>query len=248
MIASDAPRRARGFEHIRRAETAYARALRKIARQIGELINAVDFGDPSAVLALEHMLERYSDLITPWAKAAAERMLAEVAQRSQNAWLEHARNMSKALQSEIRRAPTGEVMRRLQAEQVTLIKSLPLDAAKRVHEWALRGMENGTRAAEVAEQIRRSGMVSANRAMLIARTETARASSVLTQARAEHVGSEFYIWRTVGDSDVRPSHRKMEGKVARWDRPPTLSDGTVTPPGCIYNCRCYPEPVLPEMV
>jgi SPP1 gp7 family putative phage head morphogenesis protein len=104
-------------------------------------------------------------------------------------------------------------MRALLAEQVTLIKSIPLDAAQRVHEWTLAGIEDGTRAKEVAAQILRTNEVSANRAMLIARTETARTSSKLTESRARHVGSEGYIWRTSRDSDVRDSHREMEGKI-----------------------------------
>jgi uncharacterized protein with gpF-like domain len=69
---------------------------------------------------------------------------------------------------------------------------------------------------------------------------------VLTQARAEHIGSEGYIWRTSNDSDVRHSHKEMNGRYVRWDTPPRLSDGTVTHAGQIYNCRCYPEPVIPD--
>jgi uncharacterized protein with gpF-like domain len=38
----------------------------------------------------------------------------------------------------------------------------------------------------------------------------------------------------------------MEGVPVRWDQPPTLSDGTVTHAGQIYNCRCWPEPILPN--
>jgi uncharacterized protein with gpF-like domain len=45
---------------------------------------------------------------------------------------------------------------------------------------------------------------------------------------------------------VRESHKAMNGKFVRWDSPPTLSDGTTTHAGQIYNCRCYPDPVLPE--
>ena len=151
--------------------------------------------------------------------------------------------MSRALQQEIAHAPTGEIMRALLAEQVTLIKSIPLDAAQRVHDWTLVGIEDGTRAREVAAQILRTNEVSANRAMLIARTETARTSSKLTESRARHVGSEGYIWRTSRDSDVRDSHREMEGKYVRWDSPPTL-DKLVGHAGCLPNCRCFPEPII----
>lgn len=173
-------------------------------------------------------------------------MLEDVNHRDRQAWQELAAEMSRELRREIREAPTGEVMRGLLDEQVSLIKSLPLDAAKRVHELTIKGLEDSTRASEIAKEIAASGQVTASRANLIARTEVARSASVLTQARAQNVGSEGYIWRTSGDSDVRHSHKQMNGKFVRWDSPPTLSDGTTTHAGQIYNCRCYPEPVLPD--
>lgn len=131
------------------------------------------------------------------------------------------------------------------AEQVALIKSLPIEAAQRVHALTIEGLENGTRAAEIAKEIRRSGEVSESRANLIARTEVSRTASALTQARAQHIGSEGYIWRTSGDSDVRHSHAQMNGRFVRWDSPPTL-DGMTGHAGEYPNCRCYPEPVIPE--
>jgi SPP1 gp7 family putative phage head morphogenesis protein len=136
-------------------------------------------------------------------------------------------------------------MRRLLDEQVTLIKSIPLDAAKRVHRLTLEGIENSGRASEVAKEIMRSGEVAKSRATLIARTETSRTATVLTQARAEHIGSDGYVWRTSGDSDVRPSHRRMNGKFVPWNHPPTL-DNLTGHAGALPNCRCYPEPVIPE--
>lgn len=172
-------------------------------------------------------------------------MLREVNRRDEAAWAEYTRELSRALRTEIRTAPTGAAMRALLAEQVTLIKSIPLDAAQRVHRLTLEGIENSTRASAISKEIQRSGAVAESRADLIARTEVARTASTLTQARAEHVGSEGYIWRTSGDSDVRESHRDMNGKYVRWDSPPTL-DKMTGHAGQFPNCRCYPEPVIPE--
>lgn len=191
------------------------------------------------------MLAKYAEALDAWAIHTASAMLAEVEARDRKAWFSAAAEMSSALRREIRTAPTGETMRALLAEQVTLIKSIPLEAAQRVHELTLRSLEDSSRSSEIAAEIMRSGEVAESRATLIARTETARAASVLTQARAQHIGSEGYIWRTANDSDVRHSHKEMNGKFVRWDNPPTLSDGTTTHAGQIYNCRCYPEPVLP---
>ena len=67
--------------------------------------------------------------------------------------------------------------------------------------------------------------------------------------RAKSVGSKGYIWRTVGDSDVRESHAKMEGVYVDWDNPPTI-DGIKGHPSerrLIDKCRCFEDPVLPEI-
>lgn len=172
-------------------------------------------------------------------------MLEDVNRRDAQAWAEHAEEMSRALKTELRTAPTGEAMRVLMAEQVTLIKSIPLEAATRVHELTMAGIEDGSRAREISAEIQRSGDVAKSRADLIARTEVARTASTLTQARAEHIGSEGYIWRTSGDGDVRHSHAEMNGRYVRWDSPPTL-DNMTGHAGQFPNCRCYPDPVIPE--
>ncbi len=191
------------------------------------------------------MLRHYAEGLMPWAEATAARMLADVNRRDETAWMEQAKEMSRALREEIRTAPTGATMRALLAEQVTLIQSIPLEAAQRVHELTLEGIENGTRASEISKAIQASGEVAKSRADLIARTEVARTASTLTQARALHIGSTGYIWRTSGDSDVRESHRKMNGQFVAWDDPPTL-DKMTGHAGAFPNCRCYPEPVIPE--
>ena len=191
------------------------------------------------------MLQRYSELLNDWAISTASRMLTEVNQEDRKAWARLTEDMSKALRDEIRNAPTGQVMQGLLGEQVMLIKSIPLDAAKRVHDLTIQGIEGGTRASEIAKEIQRSGDVSESKAKLIARTEVSRTSAALTEARAKSVGSEGYIWRTSGDSDVRHSHAEMNGQFVRWDSPPTL-DKMTGHAGCFPNCRCWADPVIPE--
>lgn len=160
-------------------------------------------------------------------------------------WREHSRDMGVALRREIENAPTGEVLRQLQAEQVYLIKSIPLDAAQRVHDLATEATITSTRASEIAKAILASESVSESKARLIARTEVSRAASNLVQARATWAGSDGYIWRTSGDADVRPSHAAMEGKYVRWSSPPTL-DNLKGHAGCLPNCRCFSEPMFPD--
>lgn len=231
-----------------RAERSYQKALTQVARQVGSIIHGFDPADPAADPMISNILRRYADVLNDWAIATAGRMLADVEQQERKAWAARTEEMGRALRDEIRNAPTGEALRGLMAEQVTLIKSIPLEAAKRVHELTLRGIEDATRAGEIAREIQRSGEVAESRARLIARTEVARTAANLTEARATAVGSVEYVWRTSGDSDVRDDHKELNGRAFRWDSPPVADKrtGARAHPGTIYNCRCYAEPIIPE--
>ncbi len=217
-----------------------------MARQVGTLIDGLNPDDHASIPTISQTLRAYADVLLPWARATAEQMLALVNQKDVEGWRAISADMSRELRDEILNTPVGATLRAILDEQVTLIRSIPLDAAQRVHELTLAGLEDSTRAKVIAKEIARSGAVAEGRAMLIARTEVARTASALTEARAVQIGSQGYIWRTAGDGDVRESHRKMEGRYVEWKKPPTLSDGTVTHAGQIYNCRCYPEPVIPK--
>lgn len=229
----------------RKAETNYRVQLRKIARHVGEIVNGFTAGEAEAMRRMTFMLGNYAEMLNDWATSTAHKMLLNVNSRDEQTWLELSSEMSRHMRNEIRKAPTGRVMQELLADQVTLIKSIPLDAAKRVHELTIKGLEDSTRAGEISKMIQESGTVAKSRADLIARTEVSRTASVLTEARARHIGSTQYVWRTSGDSDVRESHRKMNGVVVDWDNPPTL-DGMTGHAGCTPNCRCYPEPIIAD--
>jgi len=171
----------------------------------------------------------------------------EVDQRDREKWRALGTEISLQLHRGIAEAPVGERMRELLAEQVGLIKSIPIEAGERVHKLTLQGLEDSTRAKAFVEEIQRSGEVAESRAMLIARTEVARTASVLTQVRAEAAGSTSYVWETSRDGTVRPGHRAMQGVVCRWDDPPAVeeSDGTHHEhPGTIWNCRCWARPIV----
>jgi SPP1 gp7 family putative phage head morphogenesis protein len=233
----------KSFVQARKAERYYGAQLRKIARHVGELIGIDPPADLMQSFRLKERLRKYSEAITPWASSVAERMLADVSRRDRDAWRARSAEMGRLLRTEIAEAPTGHAMRRLLGEQVGLITSLPTEAGERVHRLVQEGMVNSTRASEISREIMRSGEVAESRARTIARTEVGRAATTLTQVRAESVGSEGYIWR-IADRGARPSHKAMEGKFVRWDSPPTL-DGLRGHAGCLPNCRCLPEPVLP---
>lgn len=243
------PNRARAralFARARKAETFYTTQLRRVARNISDILRALTLSGEVDSTALTLALQRYADQLTPWARAVATYMVADVSRRDAKAWKELSTEVGSGLRREIQSAPTGQAMQELMNESVDLITSLPRRAAQAVRDLVVNNVPTGQRSDTLVESIRRLGSRSDYEARRIARTEVARAASVLTETRALHAGSEGYIWRTSMDSNVRDAHAEMEGRYVRWDTPPKLSDGTITHAGRIYNCRCYPEPVLPE--
>lgn len=232
------------LKRARKLENSYGARLRKIASHIGDLVRGFPVGTQESASLIGAALRRYAELLDPWARATGERMVAEIAAADKAGWRRLSAIMGRALHREIDEAPTGAVTRAALDRQVTLIKSLPLEAAERVHRLTLEGISQGRRADEIAKDIMATGQVTRSRATLIARTEVARTATELTKARAEHVGSVEFIWRTAGDSDVRASHRALNGKVFRWDDPPECDPGHRALPGGIWNCRCFAEVVL----
>lgn len=226
-----------------RAERQFNEALRGVAAHVGTLVNESKIGDAQLLT----ILRAYAQALKPWALSTVQRMLGEVDARDRDSWRSLGSAISFQLKNDLRTASVGNVLRGLMYEQVDLIQSLPLEAAERVHRLTIQGLTNSVRAREVAEEIMRTGEVTESRATLIARTEVARTASVLTQTRAQAAGLTHYRWQTSKDADVRPGHREMQGKICEFAHPPAVNEnGRIMyhHPGQIWNCRCWPEPLV----
>lgn len=233
----------------RKIELDYQRKLSRLGKHVGDiildLIAGNEIGDID-VLAINNIMRAYMDSLTPWAIKTAVDMVTRTDIQDRKAWESYSDEMSAELKREIRESDTGRVLRNMVNEQVELIKSIPIQAAERVNELCIKGLEEGSRGNEIMRELLRTPGVTVNRAKLIARTEVARTASKFTEARAVALGSEGYVWTTSHDSDVRQSHKEMDGKFVRWDEPPTLSDGHTTHAGQIFNCRCWCKVVIKD--
>lgn len=237
------------FARVRLEEAAFSRQLGQIAKHIGDLVKGfAPRGVVGDMPGLQSALLRYANVIHPWAEAVSSRMVGNVSNRDIAAWVQLGRSVGQELRREILQAPTGQAVQLLLANQVSLITSLPVRAAERVHQLTLKALYTGEgRAAEIQQAIMNQGHVSRGQAANIAYTEVARSASVLVEARAVWLGSPGYFWRTSMDPDVRPRHRKLEGKFIKWSDPPVSGErGERAHAGQIYRCRCWQEPVLPD--
>lgn len=225
----------------------------KISDQVSEIVRSIDDEDPILFAGrAQAALNAYSGTLTDWATQVSKKMVQEAADADYQVWLKVGSAISRETRKLLRESGAGTVFRSVQAEQIDLIKSIPTEAAVKVQEWTKDGLSSGERYESIAKRIREElPDITKNRAKLIARTETARARSNFTQARARNVGSPGYIWHTVGDSRVRPMHAALDGTYQTWENPPVCDVGRGGQPlrahaGCIFACRCWPEPVWPE--
>ena len=137
-------------------------------------------------------------------------------------------------------------------ENVGLIKTLPQDVANKVVrdivDEAIKGKRDRTIETIIREQTSKHARASAR---LIARTEVSKTTTAITKARSEALDLKWYVWRTALDGDrVRKSHRNMEDVLVAWSNPPSPEklvgekDVGNYHAGNIWNCRCYPEPLI----
>lgn len=186
----------------------------------------------------------------------AQRMVTSVARGNSRNWRAAAAKASKgrliheALKDEL----TGMVGAAVQLqvfENSRLIRSLPTDLAARVSAYIASRQLEGARSDQISKELKQKiPHVAMSRIKLIARTETAKAETAVTKARAENLGIRLFQWATSEDQRVRRSHRFMDKVVIPWSTPPApeeligeRSEGHYLP-GNIYNCRCVALPLV----
>lgn len=249
------------FKPSTAAEREFSKALRKVAKVSGALIDHHVEADGITIhntAEMQKELERYSKKIGPWATRQSAKLLQQVQKSNKKAYAEKSKLMGKLLNAEFAETEVGAVSMSLMVEQVALIQSIPTEAGLRAQKIAYEAVLSGTRAEanasiidELKKQLGLTTKVAESRAKLIAITETARANASINQARAMKAGASQYRWHNSGDGAVRHSHliykgKPMQGQIFSWDKPPTLSDGMTGHPGTFPRCRCFAEPVFDD--
>lgn len=235
------------FETPKGIEKEYGRKLRGIARNIFRIVNR--FFDRKNADASEVVtnLNLYGEKVAEWAETSVELVAKRMISNSKRDWNRVSKNMSKAARFAMQKDGSPiDAAQRWMNEQVDLIQSLPREAAERAQQLAFDAVTKGERFETIEKQIKRLGEITDNRAKLIARTEVARANSLINNARAQSIGVQRYIWRTMEDEAVRSSHKHLDGLTFEYSNPPEIPGEGRHGPGEFCNCRCYAEPVIPE--
>lgn len=200
----------------------------------------------------------FSDEFDRYCMAEAGKMVTHLFTDAGRTWRQAAKANGQgqmiynALMKEMQ-GPMGYIVNDLTRSNARLIKTLPLDIARHVNQHILNESLKGKRASDIANEIKLLFPAKSKaRANLIARTEVGKTSTALTQARSEILNIPAYIWRTSEDQRVRDAHQLMEGVIIFWDDAPNperldheknVKHGPYQA-GCIWNCRCYPEPII----
>lgn len=189
----------------------------------------------------------------------ADRMITAVRTDNAKTWRQAARKgtLSRQIRASLKSELQGSVgidIRNIVEQNSKLISSVPADLAEQISREALERYLKGERWEDAVQSIlSRAPELSMSRAKLIARTETSKANSAVTEMRAREIGSNWYFWRSSHDERVRHSHEMMDGVLCCFDHPPDpeLFYGGKSSfghyhAGCCPNCRCYEEPVIDE--
>lgn len=239
----------------RRVETQFLKSLLTICSMFDRIARSVqgDVAQYNKLMAEFQDSQEYSDFVM----STVERMVTGLNTGNYSTWRKAAKEATKgnmlyrALLEEMQTGISSSIKNQIM-ENANLIRTLPTDTAQKVVHNITEEAYKGKRASEIARIIQEeTSKHSRASARLIARTEVSKATTALTKARSEDLGLKWYVWRTALDGDrVRKSHRNMEGVLVAWSNPPAPEElvGEKSAghyhAGNIYNCRCYPEPLI----
>lgn len=148
-----------------------------------------------------------------------------------------------------------------------LLSDMTREYVKKLDVIVSNGVQTGALRADIMRDIKKMNKnMSLTRAKLLARDQIGKLNGYLTKRRQEDAGLSLYTWITAGDERVRSSHRKINGKICRWDNnnqyknPGTASEVKKqkwkqrpgswphTIPGSEVQCRCSAIPWMNDLI
>jgi SPP1 gp7 family putative phage head morphogenesis protein len=121
-------------------------------------------------------------------------------------------------------------------KNVDLISTMPAEA--------LDKLEAALKAGGGPDQIQKSIEEFSARARFIATDQTMKLNAQMMRVQYEQAGVPGYIWVTLDDGFVRPTHAVLHRTRHTWNNPPIVNKaGKRAHPGEDIHCRCLPEAV-----
>lgn len=124
------------------------------------------------------------------------------------------------------------------SDNVDLIRTIPHESLGKMKEIVYQAYMDGKPTTSIVKEIQRQYGRDKRHARLIARDQIAKLNAAITQHQQTDAGISRYRWSDSRDKRVRNSHRKLNGRIFRWDDPPETDAGRRCHPGQDYQCRC----------
>lgn len=134
-------------------------------------------------------------------------------------------------------------------ENVSLIRSIQQDYHKDIEGIVSRNFLKGRDLSSMAEQIKARGSVSTNRAALIARDQSNKATAQMNAARQRELGLRFAYWRhSSAGKEPRRTHVTAGREQWIFDTQQGIDFGDNfghVLPGEAINCKCASRTIIP---
>lgn len=146
----------------------------------------------------------------------------------------------------------GDVTKAAVKENVALIKSIPAKYFEQIEGAVMRSIQTGRGMADLQPEIEKLGSSTKDRAALIARDQTAKATTAINRARMQGLGIKKFEWlHSFGGKHPRELHKTdfpsgLNHGIFDLNNPPVIDDRTGERglPGQLINCRCRMVPVI----
>ena len=129
-----------------------------------------------------------------------------------------------------------DYLRAAVSRNVSLIRGLNDDLAKRIELTVYNAKISGRSVEQLRKALQKDFKVAKNRADLIAQDQMAKVTADLNEIRQTQASVASYSWLTSKDERVRARHASIGGTVYKWGQPTGAEEGL--PPGKPIRCRC----------
>ena len=218
--------------------------LKEFENQYSPLTTDVDIGVELALAfsSIEQKLNGQAEKLDKYAKRVARNSITRGAKFQRAKWVSQINKLAGIdVRSILRDKNIEALLLEKIEENVQLIKTLQPQYLEQVREAVTEGIRRGDDFFSIRERLNQLESTNVKyRPQLIARDQMSKLTGDLNMFRQRDIGIREYIWRTVGDSAVRPSHKANNGKTFSWGAPPPQTGH----PGHDINCRCVAEPVF----
>lgn len=205
-------------------------------------------------IVLNELARKWSAEFNKILDALTDKMILQVNRTSKAQLGQSLRELSGGLTVKTPELPKGleDKVKAAIAENTRLIKSIPASYHDKVSGTVMRSIqEGGAGAREIysmaMKNITKEGINIQKRASLIARTETAKLSTMMQTERLKSVGVTKVRWHhSHGGAEPRELHQRYDGQIFDLDDPPIIDERTGARGwgGMLPNCRCYIVPVV----